>query len=165
MWNRFDREMKKLGTNYFAPLNKVNLKRFSYSLDIEIEKVIFNNPATIVFFKDGEKIVVKANNEDFDKEKGLAMAVIRRLYSRNEFKRMIENAINQEEKIEKDYEFEVGDKVRVVKNVPYNPKTARDTGKVFTIEAIHSHEIYPYLLAETNWARKKEELELVEKGE
>lgn len=40
-----------------------------------IENVIFNDPATIVFWKDGTKTVVKATNEDFDPEKGLAMAI------------------------------------------------------------------------------------------
>lgn len=41
----------------------------------EIEKVIFNDPATIVFWKDGTKTVVKAQNEAYDPEKGLAMAI------------------------------------------------------------------------------------------
>lgn len=40
----------------------------------EIEKVIFNEPATIVLWADGSKTVVKANGEVFDPEKGLAMA-------------------------------------------------------------------------------------------
>lgn len=44
-----------------------------------IEKVIFNNPATIVYWKDGTKTVVKANGEDvFDKETGLAMAIAKK---------------------------------------------------------------------------------------
>lgn len=37
-------------------------------------KVIFNDPATIVFWHDGTKTVVKAIDEPFDPEKGLAMA-------------------------------------------------------------------------------------------
>lgn len=41
----------------------------------EIKDVIFNNPATIVFWNDGTKTVVKAENEAFDPEKGLAMAI------------------------------------------------------------------------------------------
>ena len=59
---------------------------FEYSLDspllpfLEIEKVIFNEPATIVYWKDGEKTVVKTNNEPFDKEKGLAMAIAKKVY-------------------------------------------------------------------------------------
>lgn len=40
--------------------------------------VIFNNPATIVFWMDGTKTVVKAENEDYDPEKGLAMAIAKR---------------------------------------------------------------------------------------
>lgn len=56
----------------------------------KIEKVIFNDPATIVFWKDGTKTVVKAGskpvdisndcwNEDrFDPEKGLAMAIAKK---------------------------------------------------------------------------------------
>lgn len=41
-----------------------------------IKNVIFNNPATIVFWGDGTKTVVKCDDEDeFDPEKGLAMAI------------------------------------------------------------------------------------------
>lgn len=36
-------------------------------------KIIFNEPATVVFWKDGSKTVAKAHNETFDPEKGLAM--------------------------------------------------------------------------------------------
>ena len=43
------------------------------------EKVIFNKPATIVLWKDGTKTVVKAqNDEPFDPEKGLAMAIAKK---------------------------------------------------------------------------------------
>lgn len=40
-----------------------------------IKNVIFNDPATIVLWTDGTKTVVKAKNEAFDPEKGLAMAI------------------------------------------------------------------------------------------
>lgn len=47
----------------------------------EITKVIFNNPATIVFWRDGTKTVVKCNPGDvFDPEKGLAMACTKKLF-------------------------------------------------------------------------------------
>lgn len=46
----------------------------------EIERVIFNDPATIVFWKDGTKTVVKATDEPFDEEKGLAMAIVKKVY-------------------------------------------------------------------------------------
>lgn len=48
----------------------------------EIQKVIFNAPATIVFWKDGTKTVVQAQKGDkFDPEKGLAMAIAKRALS------------------------------------------------------------------------------------
>lgn len=62
---------------------------------IEIKKVIFNNPATIVFWSDGKKTVVKcADNETFDEEKGLAMAISKRVLGNmgnyyNEFKKWL----------------------------------------------------------------------------
>lgn len=46
--------------------------------DFKIKRVIFNNPATIVFWEDGTKTVVKAKGENFDEEKGLAMAIAKR---------------------------------------------------------------------------------------
>jgi len=41
----------------------------------KIVKVIHHNPATIVFWDDGTKTVVKCSNEAYDPEKGLAMAI------------------------------------------------------------------------------------------
>jgi len=43
-----------------------------------ITDVIFNDPATIVFWADGTKTVVQAHDEKFDKEKGLAMAIAKK---------------------------------------------------------------------------------------
>jgi hypothetical protein len=49
--------------------------------DLEIKNVIFNDPATIVYWKDGTKTVVKTQgNEPFDPEKGLAMAICKKAY-------------------------------------------------------------------------------------
>lgn len=45
----------------------------------KIKHVIFNDPATIVFWTDGSKTVVKAVDEPFDPEKGLAMAIAKRV--------------------------------------------------------------------------------------
>lgn len=50
-------------------------------LDLWIDRVIFNDPATIVIWEDGSKTIVKCGKHDkFDKEKGLAMAIIKKLY-------------------------------------------------------------------------------------
>lgn len=48
-----------------------------------ITDVIFNDPATIVFWSDGDKTIVKATDERFDREKGLAMAIAKKLYGHN----------------------------------------------------------------------------------
>ena len=46
-----------------------------------IKKVIFNDPATIVFWSDGTKTVVKCGDNDaFDPEKGLAMAISKKFF-------------------------------------------------------------------------------------
>ena len=46
---------------------------------MKIEKVIFNNPATIVMWADGTKTIVKCQEGDeFDPEKGLAMAIAKK---------------------------------------------------------------------------------------
>ena len=46
-----------------------------------IKNVIFNPPATIVFWTDGTKTVVKTqNSEEFDPEKGLAMAYFKKMH-------------------------------------------------------------------------------------
>ena len=65
-----------------------------------IEKVIFNDPATIVLWEDGSKTVVKVQDGDtFDKEKGLAMAILKKLLGNNgsyykEIKRWTEDENN-----------------------------------------------------------------------
>lgn len=49
-------------------------------LTFEIEKVIFNYPATIVIWGDGSKTVVKCGpNDVYDPEKGLAMCFAKRI--------------------------------------------------------------------------------------
>ena len=47
----------------------------------KIKNVIFNPPATIVFWTDGTKTVVKCqNNEEFDPEKGITMAFFKKTH-------------------------------------------------------------------------------------
>lgn len=54
------------------------VKRNTKKPALGIKKVIFNDPATIVFWMDGSKTVVKCTNEVYDPEKGLAMAISKR---------------------------------------------------------------------------------------
>lgn len=47
----------------------------------EIKDVIFNPPATIVFWNDGTKTVVKCQNDEaFDPEKGITMAFFKKMH-------------------------------------------------------------------------------------
>ena len=47
---------------------------------VKIRDVIFSDPATVVFWSDGTKTVVKTQGgEKYDKEKGLAMAIIKKI--------------------------------------------------------------------------------------
>lgn len=46
----------------------------------KINKVIHNKPATIVFWEDGTKTVVKAQSESYDAEKGIVMAFMKKVY-------------------------------------------------------------------------------------
>lgn len=52
-----------------------------------VSKVIYNPPATIVFFNDGEKIVSKAEDE-FDWEVGLAICLLKRAMTSKQYNRM-----------------------------------------------------------------------------
>ena len=47
---------------------------------VKIKDVIFSDPATVVFWNDNTKTVVKTRGgEKYDKEKGLAMAIIKKI--------------------------------------------------------------------------------------
>lgn len=69
-----------------------------------IKKVIFNDPATIVFWSDGSKTVVKCQDGDiYDPEKGLAMAISKKALGNkgnycNEFKKWLPEDEEEEEK-------------------------------------------------------------------
>lgn len=50
-------------------------------LGLDIKKVIFNNPATIVYWAEGTKTVVKCQEGDkFSKETGLALCIAKKAY-------------------------------------------------------------------------------------
>lgn len=67
---------------YESPATTKGVKAMEHKLPFPppaIKRVIFNDPATVVLWEDGSKTVVKAHNEEFDREKGLAMAVCKRI--------------------------------------------------------------------------------------
>lgn len=69
----------------------------------EILDVVFNGPATIIFWADGTKTVVKAIYDEFDPEKGLAMAIAKKALGNkgnyfNVIKRWTDEYLEKEDK-------------------------------------------------------------------
>ena len=85
MPSNYSRVFKPIVPSLDADALKATInKRFGTGLAVspyqkamsKIKNVIFNGPATIVFWNDGTKTVVKCGKDDtFDPEKGLAMAI------------------------------------------------------------------------------------------
>lgn len=70
--------------NYLKYKNNEYKKKVAKQTVIpKIKNVIYNRPATIVFWKDGTKTVVKCENEEYDPEKGLAMAIAKKALGNN----------------------------------------------------------------------------------
>ena len=61
-------------------------------------RVYFNGDNTIVEWSDGTKSKSGLHQEEWDDEKGVAMAIARRFVGRGEFERLIENAHDQRSK-------------------------------------------------------------------
>ena len=77
--SQLERDYIESDMNELTKLYKEFSKMNSKSIHNKIKKVIFNDPATIVFWSDGKKTVVKCGERDiYDPEKGLAMAIAKR---------------------------------------------------------------------------------------
>ena len=65
------------------------IKSWNVNTVTPIKKVIFSDPATIVIWEDDTKTIVKAGKNDkgkqekYDPEKGLAMAICKKLFGTN----------------------------------------------------------------------------------
>ena len=58
------------------------------------ERVVFNGPATIVFWPDGTKTVVKCQDDElFDPEKGVAMAILKKYFGGGKYNNVINKLI------------------------------------------------------------------------
>lgn len=68
----------------------------------KVEKIIYNfkkpdKPATIVFFDDGQKVIVRCDADEFTREGGLAQCYLKKILgTRGNIKKLIENADIQE---------------------------------------------------------------------
>ncbi len=84
-WGRIVYDNKKLefrpipNTTTDNPMNKEILRH--------ITKVVFHKPATIAYFDDGDKVVVKTSpHDDYNPEAGLALCVLKKMLGNNSVK-------------------------------------------------------------------------------
>ena len=102
----------------------------------EIERVIFNPPATIVIWKGGTKTVVKCNGEKFDQEKGLAMAISKRaLAVGNRYHKVFKKWCKEEDDFSELFEEELKEDEKQKPKL----KDIRDYD-CFSLEVIHEDE-------------------------
>lgn len=88
-----------LTTRQYGKTLDASLKQAQLKINIPnmIDRVIFNDPATIIIWKDGSKTIVKKSEDDlWDPEKGFCMAIIKKLYGHTSF---MKKYVETEEKI------------------------------------------------------------------
>lgn len=85
-------------------LKVIDLKKQIKS-DFSIKKVIFNEPATIVFWGDDTKTVVKCSKRDvYDYEKGIAMSIAKKAFGNtNDYYNKIKNFLPKEDEQKKSF--------------------------------------------------------------
>ena len=89
---------EKVKYNYDATTKKCNPITTNSKLDPQPKKIIFNNPATIVFWNDGSKTVVKTMDTDtFDPERGYLQAYFEKTsgMTRTKCNKMLRGLVNQ----------------------------------------------------------------------
>lgn len=96
----------EMSTNYYKSFKATSTERVYPKPIPTINNVIFNDPATIVFWRDGSKTVVKCQDGDiYDPEKGLAMAISKKALGNkgnycNEFKKWLPDDEEEERTVE-----------------------------------------------------------------
>ena len=71
----------------------------NFNIFNQIKDVIFNNPATIIKWKDGTKTVVKcADGDVYNKETGFALCIIKKMYGNdNSYQRLFKRWVKEDE--------------------------------------------------------------------
>lgn len=99
---------KRFGGYGFLPMNYAAISVATINqdqkprLNLGIKNVIFNDPATIILWNDGTKTVVKVQDGDrFDPEKGLTMAIVKKLLgNQGNYYNELKKWLPKEEKVE-----------------------------------------------------------------
>ena len=117
------KEEKTMPTKTKCDYNKLYIEGCLFGRNnLEIKNVIFSGPCTIVQWSDGDKTIVKCENEDFDKEKGLAMAICKKFLGTNKSKSNYNDIFKKWIKEEKEDKKEEN----VKKSKHYSVKTYAD---------------------------------------
>ncbi len=83
-----------------------------------IKEVLFNPPATIVFWSDGTKTVAKCQDEPWDAEKGLLMAITKKYVPKKKLYSLLDSAVQYDDKnSEEDVYFSDYDFIKVKRKV------------------------------------------------
>ena len=77
----------------------INLE-FGWTKSVEIKKVIFNGPCTIILWTDGTKTIAKTSSDEevFDPEKGVAICFMKKMLGHTETNKILRKASEQYEK-------------------------------------------------------------------
>ncbi len=143
-----DRMNGKEGEKEKMTTNTTNIAgSFTYQYPIpQIKNVIFNYPATIVFWNDDTKTVVKCDERDqFDPEKGITMAFFKKMHGNighyfEEIKKWTSKFDDQFEERYQEILHSMFDKIdNSVKKTPDNPRW-HIWYKIGMLDEIHCYE-------------------------
>lgn len=90
----------------FEPLERPRIKTLYFSERAKVEKVIFNDPATIIVWSDKTKTVVKCQEGDkYDKEIGLAMCIAKKYFgNKGNFNEIFKKWVPEDNTVNTTYE-------------------------------------------------------------
>lgn len=99
--NGFSIKVKLPNEAYETLMGRLRAARDDSSNNVRIRKVIFSGPATIVFWNDGDKTVVKCTKGDhLNYEMGIAMCTLKKLFGNSylDFKKDLKKWAPEEKK-------------------------------------------------------------------
>ena len=120
---------------------------FVKDYDTKIERVIFNDPATIILWNDGTKTVAKCCDGDkYDAEKGFCIAYLKKMLGTGKFSEELHKWVKDEKPYKTKPPFTVEDKVKIVdhRNWHWNSEGKMDhwMGKIMTIKTKYNRWSY-----------------------
>lgn len=110
-----------------------------YDKYIKIEKVIHSGPATIIFWDDGTKTVVKAQDE-FDYEKGILYAALKKLATKKEYDNIL-RAIDKVDEARKDEPVETEKKETPKKKREYKYQKCPVCGRGYNLNYYRTNKL------------------------